>query len=72
MKKFVALAVLPALSLAASPAFADATPPNFTALTGAIDVSTTVAAILAVGAVVVGVSLAVLGVRKVIGMVRGA
>lgn len=69
MRKIASLAVVPA-ALAASSALA--APPDFTALTGGVDVSTTVAAVLSVGAVIVGISLAVMGVRKVIGMVRGA
>lgn len=54
---------------AAAPALA--VPPDFTDLTTAIDVSTTTEAMLSVGAVMVGVALVTLGIRKIIRMVRG-
>lgn len=72
-KKLLALAAVPAAVIAASPAFAvDAAGPDYASLTGAISMTTTIAAILSVGALVIGVSLAVMGVRKVISLVRGA
>jgi hypothetical protein len=57
-----------------SPALAQsaATGPDYSALTGAISMTSTVTAILSVGALVIAVSLAVMGVRKVISLVRGA
>lgn len=71
MRNALKLAVVPASMAAAVPAFAQATGPDFTTLTGAIDVSTTITAILAVGALMVGVALAVMGVRKIISMSKG-
>lgn len=74
MKTKLALLVVPALSAVSSvPAFAQAAPAgiDYTPLTNNIDVTSTVAAILSVGAVMVGVSLAVMGVRKIISMARG-
>lgn len=69
---FAAAAVAaPAVALVATPAFAQATGPDYTALTGAISVDSTVAAILSVGALMVLISLSVMGVRKVISMTRG-
>lgn len=54
----------------ASPAFADG--PDFTTLTGAIDMSTVTTAVMAVGAVMVGVYVAIKGAKIVLQMVRGA
>lgn len=72
MKRNLALvAAIPAAAIA-SPALAQATGPDFSALTGAIDFGTTSTAILSVGALAIGVSLTVLGVRKVMSMIRGA
>ncbi|MFM0526303.1 hypothetical protein PQR11_15110 [Paraburkholderia strydomiana] len=45
--------------------------PDFTQLTGAIDMSTTSAAVLAVAALVIGVTLAVSGAKVIIRMVKG-
>lgn len=78
IKKFaaaasVALAAPVALVTTAPIAYAQtATGPDYSDLTGAISMTSTVAAILSVGALVIGVSLAVMGVRKVISLVRGA
>ncbi|MBV7267564.1 hypothetical protein [Erythrobacter ani] len=56
----------------ASPALAaGATGPDFAPITDAIDVTTTVAAILSVGGIMILVSLAVMGARKIMRMVRG-
>lgn len=71
MRNALKLAVVPASLVASAPAFAAATGPDFTTLTSAIDVSTTITAILAVGALMVGVALAVMGVRKIISMSKG-
>jgi hypothetical protein len=72
MKKFALVPVASALT--AAPAFAQsaATGPDYTALTSAISMTSTTTAILSVGALTIGVSLAVMGVRKVISLVRGA
>lgn len=53
-------------------AFAQATPPDFTTLTSAIDLSTVTTAVMAVGAVMVGVYVAIKGAKIVLQMVRGA
>ncbi|MDQ7981954.1 hypothetical protein QYH69_32540 [Paraburkholderia sp. SARCC-3016] len=46
--------------------------PDFSALTGGVDFTTTIAAVLAVAALLVGLFLAVRGAKIIIGMVRGA
>lgn len=63
-----ALAVMAAPALAAGGGSGNA--PNFDALTTAIDVSTTTEAMLSVGAVMVGVALVTMGIRKIVRMVR--
>lgn len=65
------VAVLPAAALSA-PAFAAAGGPDFSTLTGAIDFQSTSNAIMSVGALAIGLTLVVLGIRKVMQMVRGA
>lgn len=74
MKSIVRLAAAPVLVAASTgQALAQtATGPDYSDLTGAISMTSTIAAILSVGALVIGVSLAVMGVRKVISLVRGA
>jgi len=60
--------------VASTAAMAQATTPaalDFSPLTDAIDVTSTIAAILSVGGVMVLVALAVMGVRKVMSMARG-
>lgn len=73
MKNF-ALALLPVAALSSVPAFAagGATGPDYSSLTSAISFDSTIAAILSVGALAIALTLAVVGVRKVIRMVRGA
>lgn len=73
MKKF-ALALLPVAAFSSVPAFAagGATGPDYSSLTSAISFDSTIAAILSVGALAIALTLAVVGVRKVIRMVRGA
>jgi len=70
-----ALRLVPAAALASLsvPAFAaGATGPDFTALTDAVDFGTTSDAILSVGAVAIGLTLVVLGIRKVMQMIRAS
>lgn len=64
--------LLPALVLAAtaSPVLAQSTGPDYTGLTDALDVTSTIAMIMSVGGVMVGVALAVMGVRKFLRMIR--
>jgi len=69
MKKTLALAPV-GLVLSAGSALAQATGPDYSALTGALDVTSTIAMIMSVGGVMVGVALAVMGVRKFLRMVR--
>jgi hypothetical protein len=58
-------------ALAAGAASAATTGPDFTALTGAISVDSTTAAVLAVAALIIGVTLAVSGAKVIIRMVKG-
>lgn len=71
MKK---LLLVPAAAFAAvsSPALATATGPDFSTLTGAIDFTSAGEAVLAVGALAIGLAVIVLGIRKIMRMVRGA
>jgi hypothetical protein len=71
MRKILALVAVPALAVSATPALAT-TPAalDFTTLTDAIDVATVTAAIMAAGGLIILVSLAVMGVRKVKSMIR--
>jgi hypothetical protein len=72
MKK-LALVTAAAATVAAAPVMAQtATGPDYSALTGAVDFTSTTAAILSVGALVIGVALATMGVRKIVSLVRGA
>lgn len=69
------LALVPVAALAAavtSPAMAAATPPDYSTLTGAVDFSSTQTAILSVGALAVGLALVVVGIRKILRMIKGA
>lgn len=67
MKKIVALALVPALAVSNS---ALAAAPDFTSLTASVDTSTIVPALMAVGGVLIGVAVAMMGIRKVLRMVR--
>lgn len=51
-------------------AHAQATPPDLTELTSAIDVSTVITGVLGVGATMIGVYLAVLGYQFIKGMIK--
>ena len=68
MKKAAALA---ALTTAASSSFA-AGGPDFAAMTGAIDLTTVIAAILAVGLIAVNFSVAKGGAIAILGFIRSA
>lgn len=70
-RKPAALSAAGLAAIVSAPAFAQATGPDFTTLTDAVDVSTTITAILSVGALMVGVALVVMGVRKIISMSKG-
>lgn len=54
------------------PTFALAAPVDYTALTAQVDFSTTIAAILVVAGVMVGVYIAWKGAKMIISAVRGA
>lgn len=69
-RKFLVLGLTAASAMASAPAFATATPIDYSTLTGAIDVSTTITAILAVGAILVGIAVVTMGVRKFLKMVK--
>lgn len=62
-------AAIAASALTSVPALAQATGPDLTPLTDAVDVSTIITAVLAVGAILVGLALAMKGARWVIKMV---
>lgn len=68
-RSLVALATVAAAGAIATPAAAAA--PVLTSLTEAIDTSTLLTAILAVGALMIGVALTVLAVRKVSALMGG-
>ena len=69
MRKFVApgLAALTAL-VVASPALANTV--DYSGLTGAIDSTTLIAALMSVGGVLIIIAVAMMGIRKVLRMVR--
>lgn len=69
MNKFAKLSLLAPLAVAGS-AFAAA--PDISSLTGAVDFSTVTTGVLAVGALAVGLYLAIKGAKIVIRMVKGA
>lgn len=68
MKKLVAGVAIAAVS--GSAAFAQATPPDFSTLTSAVDYSTVTAAVMTIAAGLVGVYLAMAGARLVLSMLR--
>ena len=73
MKKFLALALAALASLIAAPALAaGATGPDYSTLTAAVDFGTTITAILAIGALAVGIALVVVGIKKILRMIRTA
>lgn len=63
----IALALAGAFAAVAAPALA--VPPDFSTLIAEIDVSSTVEAILAAGAMMIGVALALMGILKVIRLI---
>ena len=65
----VAAIAAPASLVVASPAFAQATGPDFSTLTGAISLDSTEGAILAVGALLVGLALAIKGAKVILRMI---
>lgn len=67
-----ALSALAAVGALPVLAHAEPVPPDMTTLTGAIDVSTVVTAVLSVGGVVIGVYLAVMGYKIIASLIRGA
>ena len=70
MKRNLAYLAAPVAAIAAVPASAAATGPDFSTLTGAIDFGTTQTALLSVGALVVGLALVIVGIRWVLRMVK--
>lgn len=68
MKKLLAPVAL--FAVTAAPALAQATGPDYTDLEAALSVDSTIAMIMSVGGVMVGVALAVMGVRKFLRMIR--
>lgn len=67
MRKFLPAIGTAAFVAAAAPAHAAI---SYTGITGAIDLDSTVLAIVAVGGTIVLVRVAVMGVRKVLSMIR--
>ncbi|AOK07617.1 hypothetical protein LGM90_10150 [Burkholderia sp. AU28942] len=59
-------------AVAAPMTFAAGTGPDYTALTGGIDYTSTIAAVMAIAALSGGLWLAVRGAKIVLSMVRGA
>lgn len=70
MRKFATLGA--ALALVPASAMAAATGPDYSTLTGAVDFDSTIQAVLAIGALAVGLALVTVGIRKILRMVRGA
>ena len=71
MKKLAVLgSALGAAVVTASPAAAQATGPDFSALTGAISFDSTSTAVLSIGAAAIGLTLAMLGVRKAMAVIN--
>ena len=62
-----ALLVLPASAMAQT-----ATGPDYSTLTSAVDFDSTITAVLAIGALAVGLALVTVGIRKILRMVRSA
>ena len=61
-----------ALGFVATSASAQVTGPDYTPLTSAISTDTTTAALMSVGGVLIAIPLVVMGIKKVMRMVRGA
>lgn len=73
MKNITRFGLLAPVAVLSAPAFAaGATGPNFDTLTSAVDFTTTSEAVLSVGALAIGLTLVVLGIRKVMSMIRSA
>jgi hypothetical protein len=74
MKKIALLATAAVAAVLPAAAFAQATGggsgPDYSALTGAVDFTSTSTMILSVGALIVGLALVVMGIRKVIAFIK--
>ncbi|ELG3530562.1 hypothetical protein RN068_000259 [Salmonella enterica] len=72
MRKYVKALIVPVVltGLSVSSAFAAGTGPDYTTLTDGVDWTSTIAAIMAIGAGAIGIVLAMVGLRKVIQTVR--
>lgn len=69
----VMAALASAFAFLAAPAMATpGTGPDFSSLTTAINFTTAQDAVLSVGVLAIGLTLVVLGIRKIMAMVRGA
>lgn len=71
LKKTTAV-IVAAVSAPLAMAQTAATGPDLTSLTSSISVGTVITAVLAVGATMVGLYLAIKGAKVVLGMVKGA
>lgn len=70
MRKLLLIGAGVSSAIAAAPAFATPAALDYSGITGAIDLDSTVTAIVAVGGLVAVVAVAVMGVRKVLRMIR--
>lgn len=59
-----------AMSLFAPSVFAADTPPDFSLITGGVDASAVITGILAIGGVLAGIAAVIMGVRKILTIIR--
>lgn len=71
-KTLAASAVVIPAAMFANLAHAQAVGPDYTTLTSGITFDSTAEAVMAVGVLAIGLTVTVLGVRKVLQMIRGA
>lgn len=71
MRKALVSAATALVAVAASPALAAGTTPlDYSEMTGAVDLASTIGAIMTIGGIVILVAVAIMGVRKVRSMVK--
>lgn len=71
MRKALVSAATALVAVAASPAFATpSTALDYSEMTGAVDLTSTIGAIMTIGGIVILVAVAIMGVRKVKSMVK--
>lgn len=69
-RKALVSAATALVAFAASPAFATPTALDYSEMTGAVDLQSTIGAIMTIGGIVILVAVAIMGVRKVKSMVK--